>query len=146
MYKDLYYATSGTLCARGSKAVRATAGFFWANSRPSEISINVRAGEDHEVWTVGRNLFIAAGLDWYRGAWTGGGDFGFCYAGERAMLAFKPTHLPKSNHAIVIIPAAPLEDFIQHTAAIVEPGEQESLINMESLDAALERILGSDHG
>lgn len=144
-YKDLYTTTSGTLCQRGAKTVRATIGMFWRNNDPSSVSINVRAGESHEVWTVGRSLFIAAGLDWYRGAWAGGGDFGVCYAGDRVMLAFKPTDRPR-EHVIVIAPAAPFEDFIQHTVALVEPGDPECAINMEHVDKAIERILGADRG
>lgn len=145
MYKDLYMTTPGTLCQRGLKATRATIGVFWRNDGPSEISVDVRAGESYEIWSFGRSLFIAAAQDWARGAWIGGGDVGVCYAGDRIMLAFKPTDRP-AQHVILIAPAAIFEDFIQHTEALVPTGDPEWSINMEHVDRAIEEILGSDRG
>lgn len=147
-YKDLYVGITATICAQGCPTQKCTVGLFWASTRPSEIRITVRTSADQfETWTVGRSLFIAAGLDWYRGAWAGGGDFGVCYTktGDRAMMAFKPTDRP-DQRAIVICPVAVVEDFVQHTAALVAPGDDESLINLAAIDKAITRILESTDG
>lgn len=147
-YADLYVGITATISATGAPTSKCAMGLFWANSRPSEIRITVRNSADKfETWTVGRALFITAGLDWYRGAWAGGGDFGVCYPklGDRCMLAFKPTNRP-TERAIVIAPVGVVEDFVQHTAALVAPGDDESVINLAAIDKAITRILESTDG
>jgi hypothetical protein len=144
-YTDLYVGLNATICSTGKQTTPCTMGLFWANTRPSEVRITVRTGPDNlQTWTVGRALFIAAGLDWYRGAWAGGGDFGICYTKDtdKAMLAFKPTDRP-DQRAIVIAGTAVVEDFVQHTAALVPPGDAETLINLAAVDAAIGKILAA---
>lgn len=138
-YADLYQAIPASLAVRGHKPVRATLGLFWSNLRPSEIACAIRAGDNYETWNVGRATFIAANQEWARGAWLGGGWFACCYAGDRIMLGFRP---PRQTQAVVIAPATPVAEFIDHTTRLVPPGQPEEDINIERLDAALERILG----
>lgn len=140
MYKDLYLSLPGTLHAKGARRTTCAVGLFWANPRPSEISLTVATGDSHETWTVARSLFIAAHRDWYQGAWAGGGQFGICYAGPRLMLAFRPVWT--DAHAVVTI-AAPdsVNEFIEHTRGLVQAGDEETAVNLKAVDEALERIL-----
>lgn len=116
---------------------------FWCNSRPAELSLGIRPDglETPEYWNVARSLFIAAALDFHRGAWAGGGDFAICYGRfDRLMLSFQPRRDPK-DRAIVFVDAAPFAEFIDHTTRLVPPGDPESEITMRRVDEALEVIL-----
>lgn len=136
-YADLYTTLSASLCWKTPPQQRATIGLFWANTRPAEVSLAVRCGDDYEVWNVGRSLFIAAAQDWARGSWIGGGDFAVCYSPTVVLLAFKPAGGP---HAVAFVDREKLGDFIEHTQRIVPPGEAESRVTLERVDEALRRI------
>jgi hypothetical protein len=139
-YADLYTYLPATLHQQGRQATKAHVGLFWNNTHPAEIQVGVSTGRDMETWRVGRDLFIATDQTWSRGSWMGGGDFGVCFAGERVMLAFKPHHSDE-KHAIVILPAQQVTDFIAHSCALVNPGEAESAINLDHIEKALAQIL-----
>lgn len=147
MAQELHSTLDGRFIGRDLVNHHCTLELDWTNRIPSQIALTVRAGDNQETWKVGRSLFITAALDWYRGAWAGGGDFALCYPKihHQAMLAFKPTDRP-AERAIVVVPAWNIEDFITHTTTIVAPGEAEYAINLSALDTALGRILESTDG
>lgn len=137
-YTDLYQALTGTLSQKGCDPTPCHIGMFWSNLRPAEIALSIRIGEQIEPWNVSRNTFIAAALPWALGAWMGAGDFSVCYAGPKALLALAAL---RPGGAIIIAETGPVTDFIDHTVTLLPPGEAESAIIVERLDAELARIL-----
>lgn len=138
-YADLYQAIPATITVRGHRAHEATLALFWSNLRPCEINVTIRSGDTHQTWSVGRSLFIASHEEWCAGAWMGAGIFAVCYTGNKIMLGFRP---PGVANAVVIAPQQAVWDYIQHTMALVPPGDPESEITIQRLDEELARILG----
>lgn len=136
-FADLYSAIPASICRKGGHPVRATLGLYWVNTRPAELVVTVRAGEDYEAWVVGRSLFTAAHEEWARGSWLGAGHFSVCYAGDKAMLGFRP---PRHPGSVLIAEARPVASFIEHSCALVPQGVPESQVTLKAVDEALRRI------
>jgi len=76
--------------------------------------------------------------------WKPGGSDATCSSQPtRPGHAFKPHH-SNEKHAIVILPAQQVTDFIAHSCALVNPGEAESAINLDHIEKALAQILDAE--
>lgn len=139
MYKDLYSAVPASMCIRGHRPQRATLGLFWANTRPAEINLSIRCGEDYQVWFVARSTFIAADQEWARGSWIGaGGWFAVCHAANQCLLMLREH---AGHQAILFTPGQAITAFIEHTQAIVPAGDPETEVTMHQVDKAIKEIL-----
>lgn len=136
-HADLYVVTNATLHQRNVKTAQAMVSLYWDNHEPAQITVTVTLGEQQEPWLVARSLFVAAGQEWARGSWLGGGDFAVNYTASRCLLSLRP-----DTGALLICPGKLVEEFIAHTQRIVPCGQAEEEINLARVDEAIERILG----
>jgi hypothetical protein len=146
-YADLFTSITGYVLNKGRKPARATITMYWANTTPLEITLSGKTQDmtEPEQWKVSRNLFIAARQSFHRGAWAGGGDFAVMFTANdidgRCMMSFQPGR----NHdtaSIAVLPAAPVDEFIEHTARILAPGPAETEVVNRILDIELANLLG----